>query len=226
MAQGSSDGRRCVAAAPFDLLEARTVPSAEARRCPPRGPHMGSVSNPPGLARQVSSKLFAPPSRRGRGPAQGGMASLRPGGGVGLGQLAREAAEHVRFGAGSGRRNFFWASYPGRQVAIWRPKERKGGPAGSVGLTLGPGRVRIPPQNRADFAGSARPPKRFRLSWLRVMDTLGPSSFRRQARGCVRAFCCAQVKLACHSAPFLTAPMWGPPGRHREATAEGHIRAR
>ena len=139
---------------------------------------------------------------------------MRPGGGVGLGQLAREAAEDVRFRAGSGRRNFFGARYPGRQLP-------SGARFGSVGLTLGPGRVRIPVQNRVDFAGSARPPEGFRLSWLGTLDTLGPSSLRRQARGCVRAFCCAQVKLTSHSSPFVTGPMWGPPWAHCLPTAEG-----
>ena len=47
------------------------------------------------------------------------------------------------------------------------------------------------------------------------MDTLGPSSLRRQTRGCVRAFCCAQVKLlslvlplrdGAHVVPPLGAP--------------------
>ena len=150
---------------------------------------------------------------------------MRPGGGVGLGQLAREAAEDVRFGAGSGRRNFFLGELSREAEAIWRPKERKRGPAGSVGLTLGPGRVRIQVQNRVDFEGSARPPESFRLSWLGTLDTLGPSSLRRQARGCVRAFCCAQVKLTSPLVPLRDGSHVGGPFRHREATAEGSFPA-
>jgi len=118
---------------------------------------------------------------------------------------------------------FFWASFPGGRSC---PRAR----FGSVGLTLGSGRVRIPPQNRVDFAGSARPPKTFRLSWLRVVDTLGPSSSRRQTRGCVRAFCCAQVKLACQPLPLLdgshVGTPWATPGGDSGGSYQGAFGSR
>ena len=125
------------------------------------------------------------------------------------------------FGSEVAVATFFGRAFPGDTVAVRCPKERKRGPAGSVGLTLGQVGSGARSGNGVDFAGSARPPKTFRFSWLRVMGTLGPSSLRRHARGGVRAFCCAQVNLTCQPRGVLDGSHVGAPWAHCLPTAEG-----